>query len=100
MIELRWIGRVLQYRQRGFQQDASGSFCGITEFGDWETIPDVVGTSGRYDAEMFHRSVTCILCCCDEVDTAESKVIHDALLECAMEVEHDFMLTPPTESAQ
>lgn len=39
MVEFRWVGRQLQYRQREFQADASGSFCGLTEFGAWQTVP-------------------------------------------------------------
>lgn len=38
MIELRWVGRELQYRQRNFQMDASCSFYGLTEFGPWCTV--------------------------------------------------------------
>lgn len=38
MIEFRWIGRQLQYRERSFQVDAAGAFCGVTEFGKWQTI--------------------------------------------------------------
>ena len=38
MIELRWAGKALQYRQRQFQVDASGAFCGVTEFGEWQTV--------------------------------------------------------------
>ncbi len=40
MIEFRWFNGVLQYRERGFQVDASGAFCGVTDFGDWIAIPD------------------------------------------------------------
>lgn len=40
MVELRWWGRRLQYRQRQFQVDASGAFCGLTDFGPWQTVPD------------------------------------------------------------
>lgn len=40
MIEFRWLGRKLQYRDRSFQVDASGSFCGLTEFSDWKTVED------------------------------------------------------------
>lgn len=38
MIELRWVGRQLQYRERSFQVDASGALCGVTDFGDWKTV--------------------------------------------------------------
>ncbi len=38
MVEFRWVGRQLQYRQREFQVDASGAFCGLTEFGVWQTV--------------------------------------------------------------
>lgn len=38
MFEFRWVGRQLQYRERGFQADATGSFCGLTEFGVWKTV--------------------------------------------------------------
>ncbi len=38
MIEMRWVGRQLQFRERNFQVDASGSFCGVTEFGTWQTV--------------------------------------------------------------
>jgi len=38
MIEFRWVGRQLQYRERGFQVDAAGAFCGVTEFGPWVTV--------------------------------------------------------------
>ena len=39
MIEFRWVGKDLQYRERSFQVDASGAFCGVTEFGEWQTVP-------------------------------------------------------------
>ena len=38
MIEIRWVGRVLEFRQRSFQIDASGSFCGLGDFGKWEIV--------------------------------------------------------------
>ena len=38
MIEFRWVGRQLQFRERNFQVDASGSFCGVTDFGTWQTV--------------------------------------------------------------
>ena len=38
MIELRWVNRQLHYRQRAFQVDASGAFCGVTEFGKWIAV--------------------------------------------------------------
>ena len=38
MIELRWVNRTLQYRERSFQVDASGALCGLTEFGKWKTV--------------------------------------------------------------
>jgi len=38
MIELRWVGRSLQYRQREFQVDAAGAFCGLTDFGEWQAV--------------------------------------------------------------
>ena len=38
MIELRWVNRQLQYRERSFQVDASGAFCGVTDFGEWKTV--------------------------------------------------------------
>lgn len=38
MVEFRWIGRELQYRERSFEVDASGAFCGLTDFGDWRTV--------------------------------------------------------------
>ena len=49
MIELRWVNQTvegekrlsLQYRERSFQVDASGAFCGVTDFGDWKTVPHV-----------------------------------------------------------
>lgn len=40
MIEFRWVGRQLQYRQRSFQVDASTHFCGVTDFGPWIVVPD------------------------------------------------------------
>lgn len=39
MIELRWFDGVLHYRERGFQVDASGAFCGVTEWSDWKRVP-------------------------------------------------------------
>jgi len=38
MVEMRWVGRQLQFRERNFQIDASGSFCGVTDFGPWQTV--------------------------------------------------------------
>ena len=38
MIEFRWVARELQYRERSFQVDAAGAFCGVTDFGDWQTV--------------------------------------------------------------
>jgi len=38
VIELRWVNRSLQYRERSFQVDASGAFCGVTDFGEWKTV--------------------------------------------------------------
>jgi len=38
VVEFRWFGRSLQFRQRSFQVDASGALCGLTEFGPWETV--------------------------------------------------------------
>lgn len=38
MIELRWVNRQLQYRQRAFEVDASGAFCGVAEWGHWEIV--------------------------------------------------------------
>lgn len=38
MFEFRWAGRQLQYRERGFQVDASGAFCGLSDFGGWKTV--------------------------------------------------------------
>ena len=38
MVEFRWVNRQLQYRERSFQVDASGAFCGVTDFGDWKTV--------------------------------------------------------------
>lgn len=38
MVELRWVGRQLQYRERSFQVDAAGAFCGLSEFGKWQTV--------------------------------------------------------------
>ncbi len=40
MIEIRWVGRQLQFRQRAFQVDAAGAFCGVTDFDDWQTVPE------------------------------------------------------------
>ena len=40
MIEFRWVGRQLHFRERGFQVDAAGSFCGVTEFGPWKIVED------------------------------------------------------------
>jgi len=41
MIEFRWVNRELQYRERTFQIDASGAFCGVTEFGEWKTVGEI-----------------------------------------------------------
>ena len=38
MIELRWMGRQLQYRTREPLIDASGAFCGVSDFGDWKAV--------------------------------------------------------------
>jgi len=38
MIEMRWNGRDLEFRQRSFQVDASGAFCGVTEFDPWQKV--------------------------------------------------------------
>ena len=38
MIELRWVNRLLQYRERSFQVDAAGALCGVTDFGEWKTV--------------------------------------------------------------
>lgn len=40
MIEFRWVGRQLQFRERGFQVDASTHFCGVTEFGPWQSVQE------------------------------------------------------------
>lgn len=37
MFELRWLGTVLQYRQRDLACDATG--CETTLFGPWEDVP-------------------------------------------------------------
>lgn len=47
MIEFRWRNGSLQYRERCFEVDASGALCGLTEFGEWKTVPD----EGRYSQE-------------------------------------------------
>ena len=39
MIELRWYGNDLEYRVRYFQVDASGAFCGVSDFGPWIEVP-------------------------------------------------------------
>lgn len=44
MNEIRWVadGRgnmQLQHRTRGFQIDASGAFCGVTEWSEWSAVP-------------------------------------------------------------
>ena len=41
MIEFRWVGRQLQFRHRFFEVDASGSFCGLTDFGPWNVVPEL-----------------------------------------------------------
>ncbi len=50
LIQLRLIYGRIQYRQRGFVVDASGAFCGLTEFGEWQDIPAVKGdeTDARF----------------------------------------------------
>ncbi len=40
MIDLRWYGATLQFRQRTPICDASGAICG---FGDWQPWQDVGG---------------------------------------------------------
>lgn len=40
MIEMRWSGRTLQYRQRNFCADASGALCGQTDFGPWVDVSE------------------------------------------------------------
>ena len=42
MIQLRWRGRTLEYRQRSFQVDASGAFCGVTDYDEWRAVGDFV----------------------------------------------------------
>lgn len=51
MVEFRWVGEELQFRERGFQVDAAGAFCGVTEFGQWQTVPrvDVACTCPKLD---------------------------------------------------
>lgn len=39
MIEFAWSGGELFFRERSFQVDASGAFCGVTDFGDWKKVP-------------------------------------------------------------
>jgi len=42
MIEIRWLGgvnRKLQQRTREVQVDASGAFCGFTEWSEWSDVP-------------------------------------------------------------
>lgn len=46
MSEMRWVkddqGHVqLQQRTRSFVVDASGNFCGLTGWSDWEAVPIV-----------------------------------------------------------
>ena len=41
MVEFRIVNGQLQYRQRGFQVDASGAFCGVTDFFGWRGIEEV-----------------------------------------------------------
>jgi hypothetical protein len=46
MFELRWVndgdGNLqLQQRSCGFQVDASGAFCGLTAWSEWEAVPIV-----------------------------------------------------------
>ena len=51
MVEFRWVGRELQFRQRSFHLDASGAFCGVTEFSSWESVPEM--EAGEQD--IFER---------------------------------------------
>ena len=39
MIEFAWSGGELFYRERSFQVDAAGAFCGVTDFGEWKKVP-------------------------------------------------------------
>lgn len=48
MVELRMVhdknllSSQLQVRTRGFQVDASGALCGLTEWSEWALIPNVI----------------------------------------------------------
>lgn len=39
MVEFAWSGGELFYRERSFQVDAAGAFCGVTDFGEWKKVP-------------------------------------------------------------
>jgi hypothetical protein len=63
MIEIRWVdvggGNLqLQQRSRGFQVDASGAFCGLTAWSEWEAVP-IVHASGAVVSRLPRISLQC-----------------------------------------